>query len=720
MLQFWALPAENIKDIVAEHIPRAAYPGGDYDKAGTKNMVKHDIDYTYIRPSKLKLLSDWAVPLMVLCGTFALYIKTMAPGIFWGTAAEFRAAGYIFQPDQGLTYPLFTVFNHLITIIPGWAPAFSANVVSAFLVALSATLFYLAIRRLFQVPVMHRQYKSLPSYRNLIESNPDLGGIDMDIDIERIARPALTELPALAAAILYALTLPIWMAASHTDVYALHMALTMGAIYFSIEGVQGQNAKAFILGIWLYGLSLINHPLLALIFAPAFVLLILTYLPSLDYKLKFTGTLAAVLAVCLIGLLFVPGDSILAPAVHLNQAAAEPSTTASLFDLPAGTWQESWPIFLERLKKLGFYLGEEIEWPMLGLLVFGLAGLVFLSKRIFFFILLGILCYLGFLLQLGELDLENYDMISFMAPLLALVIIATFSGLLFILRTQLLAGHSSVYMALGICVFIYIAYNDNFSKADLSRVEGPEIISKAVLQSMPENSLLVVADDGLLQPLYYYVNVESYNPGICIFSVEQFRDPESRQALKVAHPELKWPDTITRDQSQARYIFDLCRANMTERTIFVQPGVPGASPKLLMPSGILFRWGQGPDSATVLPPVYDDHLALIEKAIAGNPDEQKTADITGRWLFDVGTYYDRLEKDETAHRLYDRAMVIDQNSIDLKLRLARILVSDGKFTEALKQVSDALAMEPQNQKILDLGRRIVEVMDRKKVAIVEE
>ena len=146
----------------------------------------------------------------------------------------------------------------------------------------------------------------------------------------------------------------------------------------------------------------------------------------------------------------------------------------------AGNWQESWPIYLERLKKLGFYLGEEIEWPMLGLLVFGLAGLVFLSKMIFFFILLGILCYLVFLLQLGELDLENYDMISFMAPLLALVIIATFSGLLFILRTQLLAGHSSVYMALGICVFIYIAYNDNFSKADLSRVEGPEIISKAV------------------------------------------------------------------------------------------------------------------------------------------------------------------------------------------------------------------------------------------------
>ena len=82
-------------------------------------------------------------------------------------------------------------------------------------------------------------------------------------------------------------------------------------------------------------------------------------------------------------------------------------------------------------------------------------------------------------------------------------------------------------------------------------------------------------------------------------------------------------------------------------------------------------------------------------------------------LYYTGLYYDNIGSKKEAWNLYNRALSIDMTDTEIRLRMAGSLASSGKYAEALKYISEALAIEPKNPRVLELGRRITERMNKK-------
>jgi len=680
-------------------------------------MVKHDIDYTYIRPGKLKLVSEWALPLVVFVGALSFYISRMAPSILWGDLTDFSTANYIFSPEAAVIYPLYSFMSRLILLIPGISPAFTANFMSAIFGAVSVALFYLVIKRLFQVPVMHRNYRNMPSYKKLLEDNPDYGSIDDIIDIERIAKPSLTELPSFGAAVLFAILLPIWLSSVRGDVYSLQLALTMAAFYFVIEGIQAERNRFFFLGLWFYALSITNHPLLALAFAPAFIYLTLANLGNLGNRAGALAAFVLMLAVAASVYFYLP--------VHRAFESMASSQTSSggsflssipiLSGLAEAPLPELWPLYLAKLKTVIFALADQIEWPLIGLAVIGLGGVYQLSKKIFAFLFFGLLFNLIFAVWFDDFHSGGYDQITLLAPLVALTLIFAIPGTLYLLRTRLLAGKSSVYMALLLGVFIYAAGGDNWPAGDLSRANGPEQLSQALIDQLPPDALLVTADRNLIQPLWYYSYIEGSRNDLCIVSSEELKDSHNRRIIKERFPQLEYPENFLENDTAYNNYFaaDLCWRNAGQRDVFMQYGVFGLDYRNVSPEGLLFRY-IGLDTNRVYPtPPFKAHTELVDKLIGDDQCDTRTFDIAARWLYFVGLYYDNIGSREMAWDLYRRALSIDMTNTEMRIRMAGSLASSGKYSEALKYVSDALAIDPQNPRILELGRRIVDRMRKK-------
>lgn len=686
-------------------------------------MVKHDIDYAYIRPGKLKKVSEWALPLVVFSAAFSFYISRMAPSILWGDMTDFSTAAYIYDQGTAVTFPLYTFMSRVALLIPGLEPAFSTNLLSALFGAISVMLFYLLIKRLFQIPVMHWNYRNLPSYKKLLEENPDYSSIDEIIDIERIAKPSLTELPSLGAAILFGLSLPIWLASVRADVYALQTALIMASLFFITAGVQGERSRLFFLGLWFYFLSFTNNPLMSLAFAPAVLFIILADIQNIG---NWIGTILAsviLLAAAVSCYFYLPIHQAFETAVS-NGSAQQGSFLSSmpiLQNLAETPLPELWPMYLERLKALTYIVAEQIEWPMLALSLFGMIGLFQLSRKIFWFFFWGFLFNLGFAVWFNGYYGGGFDAINLLAPMVTLLLIFAMAGTLYLMRTRIIANKSSLYMALIAGVFIYGSVTNNWFKGDLSEADGPDQISKAILGQLPEDALLVVRDRNLIQPLWYNAYVTGSRNDLAIVSSEEISEPQKRKEIMEKFPQLIYNDNFLADDSiyNDYYAADLCWRNSDQHDVYIQYGVYGFDHRHVTPEGLLYRY-IGLDTNRVYPaPDMELHYSLIDRIISDSLLDLNTREVVARWLFLTGLYCDNTGGKNKAWDAYNRALSIDMRNTEMRLRMAGSLASAGKYREALKYVSDALAIDPQNSRILDLGRRIVDRMKKSEMASKE-
>jgi len=686
-------------------------------------MVKHDTSYKYIRPGQLKKFSDWALPIIIFVGALVLYIKTMAPSVFWGDLDSFQANNYLFGPDHSTPFPLYSFLIRVVGLIPGLGTLFSSNLMSALFTALAVMLFYFVVKSLADVPVFQKDNRKLPGYQKLLRENPELQQSRTIVDIETISQPALTELPALAAAILFTLSLPVWLTAVRANVYSLQLALTMAALLFALDGVRRNQSKLYFLGLWFYALTFANYPLMALAFAPAFIYLILINITTTEKK--WAGALAAVLllAASLTVYFYLPVQATIENAMaagggqHSNLLG---SMGLSSETVTTGTVALGEQILI-RLQSIGHLLVQEIGWPLIGFMIIGLWGLARLSRRVFFFFPPALLCFLALIVFSGDFDPRSYNLAGYLAPLIGMVILIAVTGTLYLLRTVLLPAPASNYIAVFVAVFAVTAAYDNHDAANMSQVVGPELLSEHLLKDMPPGALLVVHEKDLVQPLWHHAYVDSAASQVHIIAYEMLGDPIYRGRIKSFYPDLSYPDNFDSriPESNADILNDICRLNYAERPVCLQCGIPGLQPSALAPSGLLFRYDPSRHSSPLSPAAYRQHLKLAQSVIENNPRELRTVDIMGNWLFELGAYVNSFGATRESGNLFDLALSVDMANVEMRGRLATILAEAGKYKEALKQISDALAIDPDNPEIMALGRRLVEKIARTKTVVAE-
>ena len=89
-------------------------------------------------------------------GSLTLYVRTLAPSLLFGDAAEFQTIAYTLGIGHPTGYPVYILLAKLFTFLPVGDIAYRVNLISAVAAALTVSLIYLILRKLgaWQVPAV--------------------------------------------------------------------------------------------------------------------------------------------------------------------------------------------------------------------------------------------------------------------------------------------------------------------------------------------------------------------------------------------------------------------------------------------------------------------------------------------------------------------------------------------------------------------------------------
>jgi tetratricopeptide (TPR) repeat protein len=682
-------------------------------------MVKHDIVYSYSRPGRLRQISDWALPILVFVAAAFVYMNTMAPSVFWDDSAAFATTNFTLGISHSPSFPLYTLFGRLFNLIPNVEPAYSSNLMSVFFAALSVMLFFIIMKQFAEVPILlgGRIGKKLGGKAiNLGQTGKATMGELAEINT--LEKPAIVIVPCLAATTLFAISLPVWLSAVRAEVYSLHLFLSLTAMAMAFRGIAENKNRIFFLGLWVYALSYANHPLLALAFAPAFFYLLMINLPNIGYRPVALFAVLLLFAASFSIYFYLPIRSALNPSVNWGRPDNMNSFVAALTrssDMSNFTQMVTSPDYLLRLRKVGDFLSGQIGWPLIGLSLFGLWGVFRISRKLFLFFPIAIFCNLAVIVWAADFNIRNYDLINYLAPLVALVIIVSTAGLLYLMRTRIIAGQASFFLTILLAVIIYLTLPGNRARADLSQANAPRTLCQEVLKDIPDGSVLIVAEDDLLLPLWYSAYVDSTARNIKILSGGAMLNAAYRKQLTINYPDLKLPADFTDNKPMKveNLVSSICRLNTPIRPVYVQFGVPGIEANDILPAGVVFKYTGKSEAARFDQNNYATHLNLVENMLGDSPEELRTIDFVGRWMFNIGVYCDRVGAAELAWQSFNKALNIDNENIDMRLRLASALARSGKIKEALQYVAQALELDPNDPNSLQLGKQLLKVMEKK-------
>jgi len=157
---------------------------------------------------------------------FAVYVRTLMPGIAFGDWGEMQTVPHVLGVAHPTGYPTYILLAWLAELIPIGSVAFRANLLSAALVA--ATL------------------------------------ATVTVIAERLGvRPLI----AAAAALALGAVGTVWAAATVAEVNPLHLLFVAAVLHRALVWEEGQRPRDLVLGAVLLGLAAGNH-LLILFVAP--------------------------------------------------------------------------------------------------------------------------------------------------------------------------------------------------------------------------------------------------------------------------------------------------------------------------------------------------------------------------------------------------------------------------------------------------------------------
>jgi hypothetical protein len=683
-------------------------------------MVKHEAGYNYVRPGRLKKYSDWILPLVVFVGAMALYLKTMAQSIYWGDSAAFAASNFILGLPHSPSFPLYTLLGRVFNLAPNLSPAFASNLMSAFFAALSVAIFFVLIQRLAETPVLQSARNRIMLGSKKIDfGNENLADETIMVETDSISKPAIVIIPCLAATMLFAVSLPVWLSAVRAEVYSLNLFMILLATLLTFRGITIAKSRPFLLGVWIYALSFANHPLLSLAFAPAFAYLIFVYFHNVGYRPAVLGVIGLAFVLSFSIYFYLPIRSALEPPINWGRPSGIESFFAAITrssDMVNLAQMTVAPDYVDRLRKIGLFSAGQIGWPLIGITLIGFVGMYKISRKIFLYFPLAFIANLGVIIWAADFSPRNYDLVNYLAPLYAILLITSVAGVLYLMRYRVAALQSSIAITALLGTFIYLSYPKNRAAADISRLDGPEVMIGQALKNIPSGSIIIAAEDDLLLPLWYSAYVDSTAKNYRIISAGGMMNPQYRKQLTINYPDVVFPPDFSEEipASAESLTVQLCRFNAPNRDVYLQFGAPGVDFSRIEPFGVMFKYMPTNMEPKVDKEGYRAHLDLSEALLKNSPTDLPTCEFVGRWLFNAAVYYDKLGQPEIAWQLFNKALTADRGNIDMRIRLAAALARAGKLKEALQYISQALEIDPNDKNSLELGRHIVKALERQR------
>ena len=605
-----------------------------------------------------------AVPSGIFILLLAIYIWTMAPGNFWIDSAAFTACNEILGLPHSPGFPLYTVLGRSVDSLLPTDPATAGNLYSALAAAAGGVVLYL-ILNLLLIPLR------IPSY----------------------FRP----LASAGGALFAFLSLPVWQSAVRAEVYALQILLALTVLYLFLKSYRAEipsdKIKFALAAVFIQGLSMTNHSLLAMITMP--LILALPFLIGRRLLrsglLKFMAAAIIFFGVAVSFNLFLPIRSNHDPAINSGQ----PKTIAATLQSITRTGEDYLPSvpapapdYFKRAEKLAAFVFDQTGV----LILLGLAAGLFVAvrKKQKALLMLALLIPPGFAITVWAADfrLLNFDIVAYSALPLILIIAAAFYGLAYLAARVTELGRLGRLIPMVFILMVFFQFSGNLYSADLSGSAGPDRTAAIILEEAPPNAILLLNEDNIVLPLWYHCLALNKRLDVAVISAGALYRPTYRNELRVLYPHLNYPEEFGtyKIENLGSAIASFCKLNENWRPIMVQFGVPGIAAADLIPQGFLFRYA--PDGARDELSVKYPLPALLDY-IADGATDLLTKDFIARTAFNYGVYFDRVGHTESAFDFFEYAVSADSDNPNYMLQLGIAFLNGGRLKEALMMLEGA-------------------------------
>lgn len=458
---------------------------------------------------------------------FIIYVVTLAPSVTQidtGELAAVQATSGIAHPTG---YPLFTLIGYLFLKIPlPFTKIYQSNLLAAIYCTAALFFFIETMAILIDFSFVQQSETKEKKKKNQNRTRP----IQIPSGTERIFFTA-------GAAIMLAFNTTFWQQSASTEVYSLQALLFSLILFFSIRfyTVEKPALKEYLLLSASVAFGFTNH-MTTLLVIPGLIYLFFV-------KTGFTKETFRKIALMLIVFVGIVG---IVYSYFFIRAAQNPSLNwgnpvnfENFLRHVSGKQYQVWMFSsIEDAKKqlVNYLAGLPSVFAYVPLIfsAMGIFRLFRLNRKLYAFFLITFLFSVLYTINYSIHDLESYFLLSYMVLTVFGVfgIAAIFQWIKERMAKPVLAYTSFIPVAL-IVLFL------NFGKADSSGTYVYEDYCKAILNSVPQNSVVFSYQwDYFVASSYYFRLVENYRKDVTVIDKELLRRSWYFKQLGDNHPEV--------------------------------------------------------------------------------------------------------------------------------------------------------------------------------------
>lgn len=473
-------------------------------------------------------------PVFLVLSLSLIYLATMAPGLTWandgadgGDLITAVATGGVPHPTG---YPTYLLMASLFQHLPFGTLAYRTNLFSAFWAILAALLVYATVT--YQA--------NLSGHKNAFAG--------------------------LIAGLMFGLSPLVWSQAVITEVYTLH-AFFMALMLFLIVRVSIQNRHLLLDGAkgLAMGLAAGNQITSLFLIPPVVFSSVRKSAKNLDW-----GAMGRIFVGLGAGLLVYMA----LPLRAFNNAIinwGNPVSLKGFWWLVTGELYQRRLIIipvsgiLQRLQDLATILFHQFELPAIYL---ALIGLVYYFKptNLYIITIWNTVIFLAFALLYHTGD-------SYLYLIPVVLSISVWIGL----------GYSGItnqsmhyrfglkqVVAVLICIFLSMLTVIRWQDVDASQDARAEQFGERIMESAPQNAILLAEDDRSIFALWYFHFALKQRPDIMVLASDLLHFAWYDDTLRATYPETRWPEGLFWQQTIAAANPERpeCTVHFSEREIF--------------------------------------------------------------------------------------------------------------------------------------------------------
>jgi len=451
---------------------------------------------------------------------FIIYLFTLAPSVVQIDSGELAAVQATLGIAHPTGYPLFTMLGYLFSLIPlPFTKILQLNILAAIYCSTAVGVFTYTIK--YCLDNISAFKSKISNKKEAAKKGKKKGKyqIEKEVNKEELSEN-IKLITAVFGGLILAFSRTFWFQSTSVEVYSLHLFLITLIILFLLKAYvnsfEDDKLTHWLMFAFFLALGFTNH-LTTLMILPA-----TAYLYFSRYKFTTASFVRLGLMILFFIVVLVSVYSYLPLRASQNPIInwGNPIDWERIYRHVTGRQYQVWLFtsFDSAGKQFSFF------WSILPfeffvglvLVVVGLFTSLFKSKKLGLFILITFVFTILYSINYDIHDIDSYFLLAFVM----LAFFAAF-GALKILEIKSLPKN---YGLIGLAIVLAIQLFFNFIKVNQSGVYTFEDYTKAILNTVPENSIIFSYQwDYFISESYYYQFVEDYRRDVTVIDKELLR-----------------------------------------------------------------------------------------------------------------------------------------------------------------------------------------------------